>query len=200
MPFEGSREMTDKSKVVFFNTAYMRDYRGRWRVDVPVNGGLFISQNGWGGEVFNFQPYEGMMYGYVEPGLVERHGPQRKINISRLIGPGATRAVLHVSGILVVWVARPPESHESVMVGWYENATVYRTVQHLEADPLTDIPNGSYDYFAMANESDCQLIPETDRTLTIPRGKGGLGRSNIWYADSPRGRGVKAGVIDFINK
>jgi len=140
------------------------------------------------------------MYGYVEPGLVKQNGPQqRKINISRLRRLNGIKSP-HISGVLIIWVARPPGADESVMVGWYENATLYRACQKLLKDPSRILPNGSYDYFASAKESDCHLIPVGGRTLTIPRGADAIGRSNIWHADSPLGENIKDKVIDFIIK
>ena len=193
--------MIDRYKMVFLNTAYMKDYKGNWNVDKPINGGAFIPRNGWGGEVYNFQPYQGSMYGYVEPGLNKKGGQQRRIDISKLMRPGGIKNAGSVSGILIIWVARPPKSDESVMVGWYENATMYRSIQKFLADPTRILPNGSYDYFAVAKESCCQLIPVGKRVLTIPRGgAGALGHSNIWYARSPLGAQIKDKVIDFINK
>jgi hypothetical protein len=193
--------MIDRNRMVFFNTAYMREYKGQWQIDRPINGGSFISQNGWGGEVFNFQPYKGTMYGYVEPGVVVAGGSQRrKINISRLGRAPGIKNLPYVSGVLVIWVARPPRSDESVMVGWYENATVYRESQKFLADPGRILPYGSYEHFAVAKESDYRLLPEGRRTLNIPRGAGAFGRSNIWYADSPLGKEIKNRVINFIDK
>ncbi len=186
--------------MIFLNTAFMKEYKGNWANDVPVNGGLFIEQCKWGGEVFNFQPYKGNMYGYVEPGVVREGGPQRRIGISKLMRLGEIKNVECVSGVLIIWVARPPKSDESVMVGWYENASLYQSSQKFLEDPKRILPNGSYDYFAVAEESYCQLIPVGKREITIPRGAGAFGHSNIWYARSPLGEKIKDKVIDFINK
>lgn len=192
--------MIDRNKMVFFNIAYMKKYQGDWLVDKPTNGGRFISQYRWGGEVFNFLPHEGKMYGYVEPGVSIKGGPQRKINISRLIRPGAVKSTPYISGVFIIWVARPPRSDESVMVGWYENATLHRASQRFLQDPGRILPNESYDYFATAQESNCRLVPVEKRTLVIPRGAGAFGHSNIWYADSPLGEKIKSKTIDFIRK
>jgi hypothetical protein len=193
--------MINKNRMIFFNTAYMNKYQGNYIVDdVPINGGEYIKLNKWGGEVFNFKPFEGIMYGYVEPGVVLKGGRQRDINISRLARPGEMKIDERILGILVVWVARPPKSDQSVMVGWYENATVYRKPQHFLEDASRILPNGSYDYFASAIESDCQLIPVGKETVGIPRGVGALGRSSIWYADSPLGDEIKDKVVEYINK
>jgi hypothetical protein len=102
LPVAKRRNMINKNKMIFFNTAYMKKYQGNWNVDVPINGGAFIKQNGWGGEVFNFQPFEGIMYGYVEPGLVAIGSRQRDINISRLARPGEKKIGSQISEVLVV--------------------------------------------------------------------------------------------------
>jgi hypothetical protein len=192
--------MISINRMIFFNTAYMKNYQGNWLIDVPHYGGEFIKQNRWGGEVFNFKPFQGMMYGYVEPGLTVISGRQRNINISRLARPGERRINDRITQILVIWVARPPNSDDSVMVGWYEEASVYRTCQRFLQDTSRILPNGSFDYFTSARESDCHLIPENNRIVVIPRGtEGTLGHSNIWYADSVPGDNVKNRVIQYIN-
>ncbi len=192
--------MIDRYKMIFFNIAFMKEYKGNLDADKPINGGLFIEKYEWGGEVYNFQSYKGNMYGYVEPGLVYKGGRQRGIGISKLMRPGESKTAPYVSGVLIIWVARPPKSDESVMVGWYENAALYQSSQKFLEDPIRILPNGSYDYFAVDKESYCQLIAVGKREITIPRKAGAFGRSNIWYARSPLGEKIKDKVIDFINR
>ena len=75
------------------------------------------------------------------------------------------------------------------MVGWYENATVYKEMVTL---PLYD---EEYLYFNfMAEAKDCHLIKEEDRDFIIKRPRPSrqgktMGRSNLWYAKSAYGRG-----------
>lgn len=193
--------MIDRDRMVFFNIAWMREYKGNWDIDVPVNGGSFIRENGWGGEVYNFQPYNGMLYGYVEPGVVERNGPQRRINISRLVRrPAAIRNLHCLSGVLVVWVATPKSGRQPVLVGWYENATLYRNAQIPPEESGRKLPNHGNpgEYFASAREQDCVLVRPEERTLQLPRKGEGLGRSNIWYAQTYIGESTKDKVLSFI--
>jgi len=193
--------MIDRNKMVFFNIAWMREYKGNWAIDVPVNGGSFIKENSWGGEVYNFQPFNGMMYGYVEPGVVERNGPRRRINISRLVDrPSLIKSSPYLSGVLVVWVAMPKNGREPLVVGWYRNATLYRNAQIPPEKSKRELPNHNNpgEYFASAREQDCVLIPPEDRILKLPRKGEGFGRSNLWYAQTDIGEITKDKVLRFI--
>ena len=123
--------MEDGIKVIFFNIAWMRQYNGNWENDKPVHGGKWIKEHGWGGEVYNFQPYENKMYGYVEPGVVETGGRQRNLDVTRLnYRPGAVKNHFSVSGVLVVWVATRKNGHFPEVVGWYEDATVFSSARY----------------------------------------------------------------------
>lgn len=193
--------MTSRNKMVFFNIAWMREYKGNWSTDVPVNGGSFIKERGWGGEVYNFQPYNGTMYGYVEPGVVERNGPQRRINISRLVDrPSLIKNSPYLSGVLVVWGATPKNGRQPLVVGWYKDATLYRNAQIPPKESKRKLPNHNNPgaYFASAREKDCVLLQPEDRILQLPRGGGGFGHSNIWYAQTDIGESIKDKVLRFI--
>jgi len=191
----------DKNRMVFFNIAWMREYKGNWTVDVPVNGGSFIRQNGWGGEVYNFQPYNGMLYGYVEPGAVARGGRQRRINITRLVrGRTSIRNSPYLSGVLVVWVATPKGGRQPLLVGWYENATLYRDAQIPPLGSGRQLPNHNNpgEFFASAAEQDGVLIPPEDRAVQLPRKGEGIGRSNLWYAQTDIGEVARDKVLEYI--
>lgn len=194
---------------VIFNVAWMEHYRGEWGVGTIINGGLFISQNHWGGEMFNFKKNEnGTKYGYVEPGESNAGNP-RNINISNLITrPGAVRTVPSLNDVLIAWVARPPTADETVMVGWYKDATLFRSAQQPPISVNRTLPNGNIqDYFARAEDNNCVLLPVADRTVIIPRSKvvngvrttGVLGHSNLWYARSQEGIAKKVEIINFVN-
>jgi len=193
--------MVDGTRMVFFNIGWMREYKGNWQNDKPVNGGRWIKEHGWGGEVFNFQPFNGLLYGYVEPGFVE--AKQRRLNLSNFMQrPGDIKHNEQIPGVLVIWVATPKNGKEALVVGWYKNATIFSSAQ-LPPDesgrslPLHDKPER---YFATAKQEDCVLLPPEQRTLGIP-GKGkGFGRSNIWYAQIEGGPATKNKVIRFIQQ
>ena len=98
--------MIDGNRMVYFNIAWMREYQGNWQNDEPIHGGQWIEENKWGGEVYNFQPFKGKMYGYVEPGSVE--GKHRHLNLANLSNRlGGIKSPPSLSGVLVVWVATP---------------------------------------------------------------------------------------------
>ena len=195
--------MINQGKMVFFNIAWMRNYQGNWKEDIPVNGGDFIRRNHWGGEVYNFQPYQHILYGYVEPGVVEKGGKQRNINISRLMSkPYVNKNAFSISNVLVVWVATPENGKTPLLVGWYENATLYRKAQIPPRESGRNLPNHPNlgEYFTSANKEDCILLPIEERTCTLPRKGEGFGRSNIWYAESHIGFKTREKVINFIKK
>jgi len=183
------------NRIVFFNVAWMKEYRGITPQDIPVHGGSYIRTHGHGAEVFNFQPYAGKMYGFVEAGWKPA---LRCINITRL---GAVKSAESISGILAVWVARCSALGETVVVGWYKDATVYRERQILSEGLNRMLPNGKLaEYFVVADadEQNWCRIPENIRTFSINRGKGGIGQKNIWYAESPCGEETKSKVLEYI--
>lgn len=161
-------------KVIFCEVAWMKNYCGVTEDDKPSNGGKYIDENGYGGEVCNFLPYNHKCYGYVM-----HYGDQLHIERYEKV----TKNHSEVTDMTVVWVAS--NGTRSMIVGWYEHATVYREWQTLQNPEWEQ----SFDYNFLADEKDCYLIPEEKRTFVIPRapisGKGrGMGQSQVWYADS----------------
>jgi len=191
--------MVDINKVVFFNITWMRDYNGNWQTDKPVHGGSWIKDKKWGGEIYNFQPFNGQMLGYVETGFLS--GKQRNINLSNFtLRPGGIKFKQKIPGVLVVWVATPKDGSEPLVVGWYKNATLYSKAQIPPKESGRALPEHDHpgEYFVSAAQEDCVLLPPEKRTLGIP-GKGkGMGRSNIWYAQFKEGPATKNKVIQFI--
>lgn len=163
-------------RVLFCNIAWMKYYNGITEEDKPINGGAYIKENENGGEVYNFRDYNGYCYGFVKLNgdmALEKHYE------------GVTSNQPYVEDVLVIWVATNKDN-ETRIVGWYKNATVYRKEQYEIA-----FTNPSHDLFyrIKAKAKDCYLLPEEERTFPIPRasisGTGmGMGRSNVWYAES----------------
>jgi len=186
-------------KIVFFNIACMKRYQGITGGDKPMHGGAFIEEQGYGGEVYNFQPFEGKMYGFVEAGW----NPLRCINIARL---GAPRSAPAISGILVIWVAKQSYGKKTLVVGWYKDATVYRERQKPPVGSNRKQPNGKdAPYFVTTNKEACLLIPADMRNFGILRasgrkGDGGIGQSNIWYAEDKYGAQIKPKLLKYIAK
>ncbi len=186
----------DMERVVVFNIAWMKKYEGLTAHDVPVHGGAHIRGHGYGLDVYNFLPYRGKMYGFVEAGWKPK---LCCINITRL---GASKQAESVSDILVVWVARHCDKPQTLVVGWYNNATVYRERQQAPVGSNRKLPDGTdAPYFVEADRHNCARIPVANRGLEVPRGtKGALGQKNIWYLDSPLGKQFKSKLLEYVTR
>ncbi len=161
--------------ILFCNIGWMQKYNGI-KGDSIKHGGSY-NENETGHEVCNFSDEPGYVYGHVrEAG---------RMTIERL---GASEDDESIPDITVIWTARP-ENGGTVVVGWYENATVYREYQTLPKRTKLQKDNGLERYRIEASANDATLLPSDERTFPIPRGvKGFMGRRNIWYADSPESK------------
>ena len=121
----------------------------------------------------NFLPYKGKVYGYVHPS----RGGQIKIERLR-----ASKDDLSISNITVVWTAKHPQAGR-VVVGWYEDAIVHRESQKFRASFPQKKKHQIEDYRIETLKNSAKLLPIDQRTLNVPRGKGGMGQSNVWYPD-----------------
>ncbi|HEY8096055.1 MAG TPA: DUF3883 domain-containing protein, partial [Methylobacter sp.] len=68
--------------------------------------------------------------------------------------------------------------------GWYKNAIVFRHFQSFITPSKKHTENRIDGYRYSAKASDAVLLPVDRRIFEIPRGKGGMGQSNVWYADN----------------
>ena len=187
---------------LFCNVGWMDYYGSENNDDNIAGGGSHVDIEGHGFEVCNFAPYENQIYGYVQPPSGGSRGNiklgtdeyffRSTININRL---GADTNDDFITNVNVIWTAT---NSERVVVGWYKNATVYREYQKFDPVPLFHKENYITGYRIVAEESNCKLLPIERRTFPIPtRVKGGMGQSNVWYADQPRG---KKTIKDLLNK
>jgi len=166
----------------------MRDYRG-FKNNKILKGGGYVRDEGYGHEMFNFQPFKGRIYGYVRP-----TGDAGHINLERIGGnPGTAKLV----DVLVIWTASSPHGGTRV-VGWFNHATVYRGYQGSPHDPKRRYKRKAIGYYASAKQRDGMLLPPSSRVIHVPRGKGGIGQSNIWYGDNSNGRSLIKRVEEFI--
>lgn len=174
-------------KILFCNVGWMRDYIGI-KGDSIERGGSY-NKNATGHEVCNFSSIQGRVFGYVQP--------TGQIKIEKL---GADKKASSVSGVTVVWTAGP-ETGGTAVVGWYKNATVYRDYQKLKNRTKIQKDNGLTHYRISALSVDATLLPPEERTLLIPRAvKGGIGQSNVWYADSPESKVHVQKVLKLVDK
>jgi hypothetical protein len=172
--------------MVFMHTAWMERYDGEDKTP-PRCGGSFVEENGWGGEMFNFRDEDGLVYGYA-------CGKGHRINIDRL---GANPDDEAIDGVLVIWTATGPGGGV-LIVGWYENATVYREYR---TDPELGsrvVNSEVIMYSVVARSEDAWLIPPEMRAFRVKTGKGWKGQSNVWYADGPHHESFRNEVLRYV--
>ena len=155
-------------RIVFARVGWMRFYNGPTPGDERPIGGGRHNQTKIGHEVYNFRESGGYFYGYFQPAM-----SAHSVALER-IDPGA-RENSTLEDVLVVFVARRPKESQ-VIVGWYDHAEVLRN----QAQQSPGKPKG-YGHFCTAKRSNCVLLPEENRTVEIPHGKGGMGQSNVCY-------------------
>lgn len=166
----------------------MEHYDGQRARDKIRGGGAYVKRHGRGHEVCNFSRVGDTLYGYAQP----PKGTKR-LNLKRL---GAGDDDESVDGVTIVWTAFK-EKVGTVIVGWYTNATVYRHYQKFDRVPLTQARNEIDGYWFSA-PAGAKPLPVDERIFEIPRGKGGMGMSNIWYADKPENAALVRRVAAFI--
>lgn len=173
-------------KLLFCNVGWMDGYDGI-DGDSIQRGGAY-NKTSIGHEVCNFSNVDGIAYGYVQP--------TGQIKIEKL---GATLRDDKVDGVTVVWLAGP-KSGGTAVIGWYKNATVYRNPQIISDPSKRQIENGVSTFRVKALYHEAVLLPLDKRNVMIPRAvKGGIGQSNVWYADAPESAEHVSRVISFIN-
>jgi hypothetical protein len=170
-------------RMIFLRIGWMNRYEGITRGDTISGGGAYIHIHGFGHEIFNFRPYRRSFYGYVQVPRRTGRWEDAKVNLTRL---GISADEESVSGVLAVWVATDPNGGAFV-VGWYDNATVFRTLQSPPSGADRRYGDANCGYYITARTNDAVLLPADARTFAVPQQeKGGFGQSNIWYADDPK--------------
>ena len=202
---------------LFCNIGWMKYYRGQNDNDKLVGGGAFVEKEGYGFEVCNFAPYEDQIYGYVQPpgrtgtniksgidtnmksSSIPENFERVTIKIDKL---GADRNAEFIKNVNVIWTAKnPAPGGKTVIVGWYVNATVYREYQKFDPTPPCHKANNVDGYRIIADESNCTLLPIEQRIVQIPKMiKGGMGQSNIWYADKPESEKIRDKILMEVRK
>ena len=172
--------------LIFFNVGWMEKYNGI-NGDSIERGGKY-NQHSIGHEVCNFTDNKGSLYGYVQP-------VGDTIKIEKI---GASIDDKKIDGVTVVWTAGP-ETGGTAVIGWYENATVYRSVQKIKNPNAIQKSNGVDSYRVTTSTDRAVLLPIAQRELLIPRAvKGGIGQSNVWFADKEESREIVNQVLMLI--
>lgn len=180
-------------KILFLRTDWMKFYNGISEKDAPTKYGKKIDDDRW--EVFNFQPYEDFYYGWAHIGQDSSY----KLNIGRL---GAKKNDDKVNDVLVVWVATADEGGMYI-VGWYNNATVYRESQ--ETPKGANRRMGKYKMMYRVTARKQTLIKEDERiAFSFPqsnpkKGIKGFGQSNVCYPNKLDKKFIMK-VVEYINK
>ena len=138
---------------------------------------------------FDSLPEHRKVFGYVQPVI-----PHNTIKIERI---GATSEDNFINNVLAVWVSKSP-SGGVYIVGWYKNATIYKKIQSPSSKTNRKYEGEIFGYYVKAKQSNCTLLPLDNRTFQVPRGKGGMGQSNVWYADKKEHVDFKNKVFDYI--
>ncbi|MHC2069765.1 protein NO VEIN domain-containing protein [Bremerella sp. T1] len=174
--------------MIFFRIGWMERYRGLNAGDTIKGGGSFVEKHQFGFEAFNFLPFDGRVYGWAMPGTKPNTEEFREIALQR-IDSGANGDSL--DGVVAVWIATAPEGGAYV-VGWYDDATIYRSPQASPGDARRVFRNPdqeeveSVGYITSGPASKAVLLLKDERIIHIPRrGKGTFGQANLWYADDP---------------
>ena len=174
-------KQTMNEKIIFCNTGWMDFYQGLLN-DTIVGGGKHIDKMGWGGEMLNFKSFENSLYGFVQPKIDKKNNNPDTIKLEKL---GALESDESISGITVVWTATDPNNRGTYIIGWYENATVYRHYKMPPKNSKRRYKNNPLGYFISANSKDGRLLALDERILRVQRQKKNwMGQSNVWYAEN----------------
>lgn len=180
-------------KILFCNIAWMKNYMGIKEDDKPVNGGKKVDENIQANEEYNFRPIN--IIGKDEKyclGFVETKSNNRKdsnqLHIEKIDNSNIENDVESVDNVLVIWCAKSDYSDFISIVGWYNNATVFRHYNIMESE------DGYKQYYNIyAKVKDCVLLPVNLRARRalwyVPKtGKKnspsyGFGQSKVWFAN-----------------
>ena len=155
-------------KILCAKIGWMINYQGNTASDLIKGAGSYVDADKH--EAYNFKPVDDYYYGYLQPAT-------DSINLNR-IDEQCDGDFLE--GVLVVWMSPFEGAKSRRIIGWYDNATVYR---YSQPDPKGT--RHGYSYYVKAHVNDCTLLPVIERTVIVPKAKNFSGQSNIWYADSP---------------
>lgn len=132
----------------------------------------YPAAHGFGVEQLNFADDKGSARGFVE-------NRGQNIDIAKL---GAAAGADSVEGVTVIFCAVDPSGMRLCVVGWYENATVFKSLQNAGRGSI----RGDWEYYFTADIGDAHLIDATARDLEVPRRQhvtdtGFIGQRNVFY-------------------
>lgn len=162
-------------KVLLARVGYMKFYQGPKPGDEkPIGGGSYNAEE-IGHEAYNFLNIKEKLYGYFQPHMKKPY----EINLGRIVKGFSDEKV---DDVLVIWFATNPIARGQVVIGWYKNATVFRSMQ----SPTALIQRKYYNYNIVANTRDCVLLPISKRKFPVGHNiegtkTGNPGEANAFY-------------------
>ncbi len=181
--------------MIVCRVAYMKFYDGITEDDIPVNGGSYVAENNDAFEKNNFHRYDdGNCYVFIETKYTHGHTADsnyaKRITIEQIDLSYKWRD--YIEAVRVILMAFSPILKKNIVVGWYDNATVYRN-RVIEQDKI---------YMMKCSFEDAHLIPEEERSFEVPRARGneyGIGQSNFWHIQkSEAARKYEEKLIQYI--
>lgn len=149
----------------------MIHYVGNITVDIPNGAGSHVAEHHDGGEVLNFKAIANKCYGFA------RIQSGRSLRLQRL---GAAIKDEFIDDVTVVFFATDPNIGGQYVVGWYDQARLYRKVQYgfkqRAPHPF---------YITVTDVSKAVLLPVPIRKFSIP--SDGPGQTNAWYVQEYEG-------------
>ncbi len=158
------------------NVGWMQRYEGMRRGDAIKGGGTYVAEHGMGHEVCNFLRDGDRVYGYVQQ--------RGAMNLKRM---GAKNTDESIDGVTVIWTAKRPKG-KTVVVGWYRAATVFKHYQRHQSARSERTKLGITRYNIVAPWEHARLLTDDERNIEVPRGRGGMGQSLVWYPDTEVGQ------------
>ena len=112
----------------FCNIAYMKFYDVELHEEVPKHGGKYVQETGDAEEKYNFHVNDdGVVYGFVETKYNDSYLGQKEpkqIHIENI--DSAFKKDEIIDDVCVIFCAHSEKMKKTVIVGWYQNATVLR--------------------------------------------------------------------------
>jgi hypothetical protein len=180
----------------------MKHYRGRNDDDVKwleeKNEVYQRFEEGNGCELYNFKSFAGTVYGSVAhlDCSNNQRGVYKKIHVDIHFKEyfSANKIIKNddnvcIEGMTVIFTANNPETHKRVVVGWYDNATVYKVTKTHPIDRHIA-------YYAKTKKSNAHCIREDCRSCIIDTRE--FKQTMIWYAQSEFGKEIQDKVRKYI--
>lgn len=164
-------KMENNVKIFYCRIGWMEFYEGDDN-ERPINGGSYNKGN-VGHEIYNFKNYDGTYYGYVGFGKEDVNLKIEKID-------GSVKNDDRIENMLVVWISKSPNGGEYI-VGWYNNAIIYREFQKVSKEIANTRKEGYDDY--IISTKDAILLNAGDRVFKISNS---MGQSNVWYDEDKK--------------